>query len=136
MLDRVKVLVVDDDNDSCELATAVLELAGAEVVCASSADKALVALDTFLPDVVVCDVRMPRRDGYDLLKAIHARSPERGGSVPAVAVTANAYEAETHEWQLGEFEELLIKPVENEVLVAAVARMAGRAPKTDTAANS
>jgi CheY-like chemotaxis protein len=87
-LDGVRVLVVDDDRDALDLASAILSTAGAVVKTCSSARAALDALSAWRPDVLVSDIEMPEEDGYSLIRSIRALSPDRGGKTPAVALTA------------------------------------------------
>ena len=89
-LEGVKVLVVDDDDDSRELIASVLADLGASVVGASSADEAVNRLEQSVPDVLLSDIAMPDVDGYALLRRIRGLPVERGGGVPAIALTAYA----------------------------------------------
>src|SRR6266571_4156131 len=71
LLAGVRVLVVDDDPDTRELVTVILQRAGAEVSGAGSTDEALRRADERAPEVVVSDLAMPARDGFALLRALH-----------------------------------------------------------------
>lgn len=84
----VHVLVVDDNSDTRELFRTILEYAGALVSVAATAEQALRFFDHVIPDVLVSDISMPGRDGYWLIGQLRARSAQRGGLIPAVAVTA------------------------------------------------
>ena len=84
------VLVVDDDADARAFLEAVFALSGADVRTASSVSAALAEVDRRVPDVIVSDIGMPERDGFELIGAIRRRTPARGGAVPAVALTAFA----------------------------------------------
>ena len=86
----LKILVVDDDVDTRELIQWVLARAGAEVTTAESAAQALAALDRERFHILVSDIMMPEEDGYSLLKRVRALPPERGGRIPAVALTAHS----------------------------------------------
>src|SRR5262245_38298465 len=81
----VQVLVVDDDREACELLSTILSYCGALVTSATSAHGALVCVTSMVPDVVVCDIFMPERDGYWFLEAL--RKAPGGAAVPVVAVT-------------------------------------------------
>lgn len=85
----LRVLAVDDDLDTLEMMSELLSLRGAEVRSAGSADEAISALARFEPDVLVSDISMPGRDGYELIRDVRSRGwdPE---TLPAVAVTALA----------------------------------------------
>lgn len=80
--------MVDDNADASELFKTILEYAGALVSVATSAEQALRFFDHVVPDVLVSDIAMPDRDGYWLIGQLRGRSAERGGAVPAIAVTA------------------------------------------------
>jgi CheY-like chemotaxis protein len=134
MLNGVNVLVVDDDEDSCELFKFVLEMEGAEVVTVVSVDAALAVLEWFAPDIITSDQTMPTRDGFALMEVIRARPSSRGGTVPAIAVTANAFDTDVAKSLASGFDEHLSKPVANEVLVATIARLVGRASNSGGAA--
>ena len=84
----MRVLLVEDDADTRELLTVMLRSFGAEVHAVSTGDEALAALTTAPPDVMVSDIRMDTIDGYALIKDVRALPAERGGTVPAVALTA------------------------------------------------
>ena len=89
-LSGIKVLTVDDEPDSCQLIKQLLEDAGAEVEMAGSVLEALSALERFKPSILLSDLSMPDHNGYELLARIRKLSEERGGKIPAIAVTAFA----------------------------------------------
>ena len=122
----VKVLVVDDQPDARELVARMLSECGAEVIIADGAQQALALVERERPDVLVSDIGMPDVDGFELLKRIRALGPERGGKVPAIALTAFARsEDRTRALHRG-FQVHVAKPVEAAELVASVASVAGR----------
>ena len=86
-LEQVSVLVVDDEPDACALLQLVLQLESAEVRTASSVQEAIEAFLAEPPDVLVSDICMPGRDGYDLIRMIRSL-PDDARDVPAIAVTA------------------------------------------------
>jgi len=89
-LSSTRVLVVDDDADARELLAATLGYYGAEVVAAESAGEALALIPEVVPDVLLSDIGMSGEDGYGLIRRVRALPPERGGLVPAIALTAYA----------------------------------------------
>jgi CheY-like chemotaxis protein len=89
-LEGLRVLIVDDEPDALEFLRFVLQRSRAEVAAASSTDEALSELESFRPHVIVSDIGMPERDGYDLVRKLRKLPPERGGKLPAVALTAYA----------------------------------------------
>jgi signal transduction histidine kinase/ActR/RegA family two-component response regulator len=86
-LDNLRILLVEDDADSRELVSMVLEDAGATVAAVGSVAEALDALDVFHPDALVSDIGLPSDDGYTLIQRIRQHEAEHGGLLPAVALT-------------------------------------------------
>jgi signal transduction histidine kinase/ActR/RegA family two-component response regulator len=87
-LDGIRVLVVDDDEDGLDLATAILTGAGAVVKTCRAAPEALELVRRWRPDVLLSDIEMPGEDGYSLIRNVRALGARDGGEVPAVALTA------------------------------------------------
>jgi PAS domain S-box-containing protein len=125
-LEGVAVLVVDDDPDARRLIAALLEERGARVRTVGSSAEALVALEAERPDVLVSDIEMPGDDGYALMRAIRQLPPERGGRVPAAALTAYARTEDRMQALLAGFHLHMPKPVQPAELAAVVASLAGR----------
>jgi CheY-like chemotaxis protein len=116
-------LVVDDDLDTLEMLKVILQNRGAEVITAASARDALKTLEHSLPHALISDLAMPEQDGYALIKQIRQRGPDRGGNLPAVALTAYARtEDRVHALTAG-FQEYLSKPVDPNELVTVVANL-------------
>jgi CheY-like chemotaxis protein len=88
VLDGLHVIVVDDNPDEREIMREALKYAGAVVTVCETADEALHVLGYLRPHVLVADIAMPARSGLDLIPAIRALPTDKGGSIPAVAVTA------------------------------------------------
>ena len=84
----IRIVVVDDEQDARDLVTAVLQQAGAIVTSVGSAEEAMHAIHERPPALLVSDIGMPGEDGYALIARVRALPAERGGRVPAVAVTA------------------------------------------------
>jgi signal transduction histidine kinase/ActR/RegA family two-component response regulator len=125
-LDGIKVMVVDDHKDAQELIRRVLEDCGAKVVTCSSAAEALPALELERPAVLLSDIGMPDTDGYEFLRRVRELGAERGGQVPAVALTAFARSEDRTKALLSGFMAHMIKPVEPAELAATIAAVAGR----------
>ncbi|MBD1934432.1 PAS domain S-box protein [Trichocoleus sp. FACHB-69] len=119
----VYVLVVDDDADMRELAAFTLMQSGAQVTTAASATQALTLLNQSVPDLLLCDIGMPEMDGYSLIRHIRKWSPEKGGMIPAIALTAYAGEINQQQALAAGFQVHISKPVEPEELVKAIARL-------------
>jgi PAS domain S-box-containing protein len=124
-LKGVRVLVVDDDEDTREVFRTMLTLQGAETVTAESAAEAISRLREWRPDVLLSDIGMPGEDGYALIRQVRSLRPDEGGKTPAVALTGYASEEESSRaWQAG-FQAHEAKPVDAEKLIATVARLTG-----------
>ena len=125
-LEGVRVLIIDDEPDALEFLRFILEKSRAEVAAVSSTDDAFLELERFRPDVIISDIGMPGRDGYDLVRALRALPPERGGLLPAVALTAYARsEDETRALREG-FQTHIPKPFEPAQLITIVATLCNK----------
>ena len=122
-LDELNILVVDDEPDTLEMLRTVLEQAGANVRTAASAREALTALNTWHADVLIADIGMPGEDGYSLIRQVRALGPERGGYIPAVALTAYARVEDRLRVLSSGFQMHVPKPVEPAELVAITATL-------------
>lgn len=113
-LTGVRVLVVDDEADATQAASALLEHWGAEVHTVSSAEEALGALTSFGPDVLVSDLAMPRHDGYALMLAIRENeSRTKTRRLPSIALTAHSREEERRKAISSGFDAVVSKPIES-----------------------
>src|SRR5215813_12115680 len=127
----VRVLFVDDEADARELVTIMLGEGGAEVRTSVSAAEALAACDEWRPDVLISDIGMPGEDGYVLMKKLRARESERGGHIPAIALTAYGRREDRLRALSVGYEYHVPKPVEPEELLAAVASLTDRTGKDE-----
>jgi PAS domain S-box-containing protein len=125
----LRILTVDDDQSTREMLGEALRRAGAEVMVAGSARDALQLLPVFRPDVLVSDIGMPDEDGYDLLRSIRALPADRGGTIPAVALTGYAREEDRAATRRAGYQAVTPKPVNLEELIGILAAVApmGRA---------
>ena len=93
LLEKVKILIVEDDDDSRQVVQLVLEQSGATVESAESAEAAFTLLTNSrngLPDIIVSDLAMPVEDGFSLISRIRRLPQEKGGKIPAIALSAFA----------------------------------------------
>jgi len=125
-LTGARIVVVDDDPTAVELIREVLVQAGAEVIECRSADEALQAVAQRRPGVLISDIEMPGQDGYSLIRKVRAQSPERGGKIPAVALTAFGRPEDRIRSLTAGFNIHVSKPVDPAELIAIVASMIGR----------
>lgn len=117
------VLIVDDEADMRELAVELLEDLGATVTVASSAAEALKALQQQTPDILLSDIGMPDIDGYMLMRQVRLLPSERGGQIPAIALTAYAEDYNQQKAIAAGFQMHIAKPVELRVLLEAIASL-------------
>ena len=122
----VRALLVEDETDARELVTLMLMEGGMEVRTAVSAAEALDACDEWRPDILIADIGMPVEDGYTLMKKLRARENERGGHLPAIALTAYARQEDRLRAFSAGYESHVPKPVEPVELLAVVASLTNR----------
>ncbi|MEH2264848.1 PAS domain-containing hybrid sensor histidine kinase/response regulator [Nostoc sp.] len=120
LLSNTQVLVVDDEPDIRDLVSFILQDYGVEVTAVSSAQEALQALSESIPDILISDIGMPKTDGYMLMREVRSRSPQQGGHVPAIALTAYAGEMNQQQALAAGFQMHISKPVDPDVLVKAI----------------
>ncbi|PSB23098.1 hypothetical protein C7B76_01250 [filamentous cyanobacterium CCP2] len=119
-LQGIRILVVEDERDTREFLTFVLEQAGANVTTASSAIEALNHFNQHPPDLLLSDIAMPEMDGYTLIQRIRTLPPEQGGQVPAIALTAHAGEASQNRATAAGFDQHIAKPIESMTLIQII----------------
>src|SRR5262249_7754759 len=121
----VAVLVVDDDPDTLEAMCSAIRQAGADVRSATSAPDAIAVLAAWPADLLVSDLAMAGDDGYTLIRHVRGLPAERGGQVPALALSAYARLDDRLKALAAGFQMHTAKPVDPAELVAMLATMAG-----------
>jgi signal transduction histidine kinase len=116
----LRVLIVDDEEDARDLVATILEDCGCHVERAGSVKDALRQLSTEVPDVLLSDIGMPEQDGYELIRQVRSLPRERGGDIPAAALTAWARPEDRQRMLNAGYSLHLPKPVEPAELVAVV----------------
>ncbi len=91
-LENLKIVVVDDQEDARTAVGRYLSSLGASVHTSDEVEGALSLLPTIAPDLVITDIRLPGKDGFELLRAIRSLSEPSVRDVPIVAMTALAEE--------------------------------------------
>jgi PAS domain S-box-containing protein len=121
-LSGVKILVVEDLEDTRALIQRLLSDAGAEVIEAADVPQALLSIDRGQPDILISDIGMPHRDGYQLIRTLRAQgySAER---LPAIALTAFVRNEDESDALEAGYQIHLSKPVNADMLIAAVLRL-------------
>jgi signal transduction histidine kinase/CheY-like chemotaxis protein len=125
-LNGVRVLLLDRDQDVRELLSVVLKQRGASVCVAGSVQEALELLESWRPDVLVSDAASPERDAYAVVGKVQSLEADRGGRIPALALTAMSRTDDVMRRMLSAAHCDLPKPVEPAILTAEIARLTGR----------
>ena len=120
----IRVLIVDDDADTCEMLTFALKLLGAETQASYSVAEAFASLSDWKPDILLTDINMPDEDGYSLIHKLRKSAPKKGANIPAIALTALARPEDTEQALSAGFQLHLAKPVDIEELAKAIANLA------------
>lgn len=128
VLEGVSVLLVDDEPDAREMLRVVLNDAKATTAVASSAAEALALLRTRRFDVIVSDIGMPEKDGYELIREVRQMPEADGGKTPAIAVTAFARSEDRTRAMRSGYQVHIAKPIEPQELLATIGSLLGRAP--------
>jgi PAS domain S-box-containing protein len=124
-LEGVRVLIVEDDADTCAVMSRILEATGAVVTTATDVGAALAELERAKPQVLVSDIGMPRQDGYDLIREVRARGYSYQ-NLPAIALTALAGSQDRLRALLAGYQVHVAKPIDASELTAAIAALVGR----------
>ncbi|UXI68642.1 hybrid sensor histidine kinase/response regulator [Tahibacter amnicola] len=130
-LEGISVLVVEDEPDTRELIRRVLLDCGAQVTTVPSAAEGLHAIQSNKPDILLSDIGMPDKDGYQFIREVRRLPSMNGGKVPAVALTAFARSEDRTQAMLAGFQMHIAKPIEPRELVATVGSLAGRTARLD-----
>lgn len=120
----LRALVVDDDLDSVILLTTLLEMYGINVTAALCANQAMQELHS-LPDILISDLAMPFIDGFELMRYVRSLPSERGGRIPAIAISAwVAAESQQRAIDSG-FQMFLPKPYQPSQLIEIISQLTG-----------
>ena len=118
-LESIKVVAADDDADTRGLLKAILERSGADTTVVSSGQEALEAIKNLRPDILVCDLAMPKMDGYELLKNVRGLA-QQVGWLPSIAFTASARSEDRARSRRAGFQAHIAKPVNSNELVTTI----------------
>lgn len=121
-LEGLRVLVVDDDGDTRDLLTIVLEMQGATILTAPTALEGLKLVESSLPNVVVCDITLPDLDGYEFLRRVRSMSDALICNVPAIAMTGLASDEDRAKALEAGYQMHMAKPVDPYDLAAHIAK--------------
>lgn len=116
-----KVLAVDDQVHIVRLIQVNLERNGYQVVTAYDGEQALEKVKEENPDLIVCDVMMPRKDGFEVLREVKADPGTR--NIPFIMLTAKAQDADVFRGWASGVDAYLTKPFNPQELLAFVKRV-------------
>ena len=125
----LRILVVDDEPDCATLTGYLLSQWGADVKVAISASEALEVFeryDEWPPDILVSDIQMPAIDGYGLMRRVRKMDPDRGGKIPAIALTAHTRVEDRIRALVAGFQIHIAKPFEPLELLTVVESIVNR----------
>ena len=125
-LDGLRVLLVDDERETREIISTVVERTGAEVKACTSAREALSTLVQWRPHVILSDIAMPDEDGYSFIGRVRSLAQNEGGETPAAALTAYARDEDRKQALAAGYQMHIAKPIAAVQLVNMIARLAGR----------
>ncbi len=125
-LHGIKVLIVDDELDAREYLLAVLKDCKADVIIATSVCEAMALIASQRPDILVSDISMPEEDGYSLIRQVRSLDLDKGGKIPAIALTAYARSEDRIKAIAAGFQLHISKPVEPAELVTVVASLVAK----------
>lgn len=125
-LKGARVLVVEDNDDGREGLVALLQSVGMQVEAASEGIRALQLASHFSPEVVLMDLGLPDMDGYGVAKALRKQHP--GSRMAILALTGWGASRDQARTRAAGFHAHLVKPVQPDALVRAIADALGRAP--------
>ena len=122
-----RVLVVDDERDTLDVIEMLLRTHGAETRAACSAADGMACLTSFQPEVLVSDLAMPGEDGLTFIRRVRELPPDKGGRVPAVALSAHVYKEDQDRALSAGFDAFVPKPVRPRALIDCVRALLARA---------
>jgi PAS domain S-box-containing protein len=127
-LNGMLALIVDDEQDARNLVAAILRQYGAQVLIAASAAEALrlIRESPRMPDLLISDNSMPEEDGYSLIRKVRALPQDKGGQIPAIALTAYGRMEDRIRVLSAGFQRHVPKPVEPAELALSAAHLTGR----------
>ncbi len=123
LLAGIRVLLVEDDSDGCEMIALLLREHGADVEAVGSAQEAFKAFDARPFDIILSDLEMPGEDGYSLVQRIRTRQAQGPTRTPAVAVTAYGGAEDRARATAAGFDRHIVKPIDVAEVITTVATL-------------
>jgi CheY-like chemotaxis protein len=119
----IRVLVVEDDDDTRELLGLMLESNGADTILTNNVSEGLEAVRKNRPDIIVADIGMPEYNGYAFIAALRKEAQSEIRSTPVIALTAYATPADRDTALISGFNDHMAKPFEPDRLIGAIERL-------------
>jgi CheY-like chemotaxis protein len=119
-LSHLTIVIVEDHDDARRYLSLYLDRLGAKVVTARNGWEGLEAIKNNSPSVVISDITMPGKDGFELLREIRALGADGQGRVPVIAMTALVTQADRARLLHAGFQACLPKPFTPDKLVEAI----------------
>ncbi|OLP18420.1 hypothetical protein BST81_10675 [Leptolyngbya sp. 'hensonii'] len=119
-LQGLKLLLVDDNLDNLVAVRDILQLSGIIVTYVETVQAAMEVLQSSLPDIILCDIRLPDEFGYALTRQLRTLPAEQGGNIPAIAMTGLATELDRQRCLDAGFQVYLAKPLNVEQLLTVI----------------
>ncbi|MFO7924267.1 MAG: CheR family methyltransferase [Bacteroidales bacterium] len=116
-----KVIIAEDDPYSLEMLKFMLKATGIEMFAAEDGEEVMDLFNNEKVDIVLLDIRMPKKDGYELIREIRSKDPD----IPVIAQTAFAMPEQIKASREMGFDEHLVKPVSKESLYAVLEKYLG-----------
>ncbi len=120
----LRVLLIEDDDDTREACATMLTARGVMVRAVASVAEGLAEVDAFAPQVILSDLAMPGADGYAFIRELRRRPPDRGGKTPVAALTALASEDDRRRCLEEGVQMHLPKPIDADRLAVAIGTLA------------
>lgn len=118
----LKIMIVDDNENTRKLTEAVLRQHGYDTVCAEDGEEGLEVLDKVHVDLIVLDVMMPKMDGFEFTRTLR----ECGWEIPILMVTAKESPIDKKEGFLAGTDDYMVKPVDDEEMLLRIAALLRR----------
>jgi two-component system cell cycle response regulator DivK len=122
------VIVVDDEPDSLEVASTLLEMVGVDVLTASNGKEALQQVITHKPKFIISDLSMSGMSGWEMLK--HLKEDLTTQDIPVIALTAHAMRGDRERAVAAGFNNYLSKPLRPETFINDLLRLLIEIPQT------
>jgi signal transduction histidine kinase/ActR/RegA family two-component response regulator len=126
-LSGIRVLAIDDAEDTRQLLRQLVSQCGADIITASSASEGLQVMTADRPDIIICDIGMPEEDGYSFIRKARTLSPPNSATVPAIALTGYVRVEDRVRALDAGYQMFVPKPVQPAELLRIVATLVGRA---------